>query len=120
MVIALLSAGMLSVAGIITSFDTIRWWADRDEFQEIQSQILEVVEKSATKVEQSRLQSQIEQVAGRTCKMELELRYNERRDIKGRLREAESTGNLKWAEDLRKDLREINVTIKRLERDCGF
>lgn len=91
--IASVCIALVTLSGGILAYDEIRPYPTRVEFQ---------------------------QIAGRSCKNELELLYQERRVIKRDLQDARAQKNTQWELSLLEDLQDVVDAIARVKRECGW
>ncbi len=73
-----------------------------------------------TKMELRQVETQVQQVAGRSCKNELSFYSQELRDIDRQIEKAVDQKNKSWERTLREQRREVLVEIARVKRECGW
>ena len=65
-------------------------------------------------------QIQIQQLAGRTCEIDIKILLAERRDIQRQLADAKAEGNTSWVRTMLEQLDEVNEELASAKRSCGL
>ncbi len=73
-----------------------------------------------TKLELQQVQTQVQQVAGRSCKNELAFYKQELRTIRRDIEQAITEKNKRWERSLRQQERDVLEDIARVKRECGW
>lgn len=73
-----------------------------------------------TRTELRQVGAQIQQVAGRSCKNELSLLKQEKRDIERQIQRAKDQKNVAWERTLHEQMGDVRAEIARVKRECGW
>ena len=88
-----LAATLVMVSGAVIAYDEIRPWPT---------------------------QSELYQVAGRSCKNEMTFYKQELRDIRRQIQAARDQKNVAWERTLREQEQQVLAEIDRVKRECGW
>ena len=98
--IATVSVGLAAISTGFAAYDDLRPYATVGELQQVGVQI--------------------QQVAGRSCKNELQLLKQEKRDIERQIQKAKDQKNASWQRTLQEQLGDVRAEIERVKRVCGW